>query len=189
MDLTLILGPMKSGKSFDLISHFAPLQYADISHVLYQSARNVRDEKISSRNGVGIEAKKIKSLQEALDDNFSVVGIDEVHMFEPEDVKAVAELLKRGTKVIVAGLDMDYKGELFETVRRLFELAPKEVKYKRSVCEVCHKFSGAYTQVYNQGEPITHGMPSVIPEDGTFTYRPVCHHCFVSLEVPVATSI
>lgn len=180
MDLTLILGPMKSGKSFDLISHFAPLQYADISHVLYQSVRNVRDEKIFSRNGVGIEARKIKSLHEALDHDFSVVGIDEVHMFEPDDVKAISVLLKRGVKVISAGLDMDYKGELFEVVRRLFELAPKEVKYKRSVCEVCHKFSGAYTQVYHNNAPITDGFPSVIPEDGTFTYKPVCHHCFVA---------
>ncbi len=181
MDLTLILGPMKSGKSFDLISHFAPLQYTDIAHILYQSNRNVRDEKIFSRNGVGIEAKKITSLHEALNENFSVIGIDEIHMFEPEDVQVIAILLKRGTKIVAAGLDMDYKGELFEVVRRLFELAPKEVKYKRSVCEVCHQLGGAYTQVYSKGIPITNGVPSVIPDDGTFTYKPVCHNCFVRI--------
>ena len=114
MDLTLILGPMKSGKSFDLISYFAPLKYTDIPHVLYQSNRNVRDEHISSRNGVIIEAKKVGALADALDKNFSVVGIDELHMFDPKEVAVVAELLNRGVKVVAAGLDLDYKGKMFD---------------------------------------------------------------------------
>ncbi len=179
MDLTLILGPMKSGKSFDLISHFAPLQYTDISHILYQSNRNVRDEKISSRNGVGIEAKKINSLKEALGQKFSVIGIDEVHMFHPEDVAVVAQLLQNGVKVVAAGLDMDYKGKIFDIVKGLLELGPKEVRYRRSACEVCRLPEAVYTQVFSKGEPVVSGMPSVIPDDGTFTYQPVCRHCFV----------
>ncbi len=179
MDLTLILGPMKSGKSFDLISHFAPLQYTDISHVLYQSNRNVRDEKISSRNGVGIEAKKINSLKDALDQKFSVIGIDEVHMFDPADVAVIGQLLKNGVKVVAAGLDMDYKGKIFDIVKGLLELGPKEVRYRRSACEVCRLPEAVYTQVFSKGEPMTIGMPSVIPDDGTFTYQPVCRHCFV----------
>lgn len=180
MDLTLILGPMKSGKSFDLISHFAPLQYTDISYILYQSSRNVRDEKISSRNGVGIEAKKITNLKEALDKNFSVIGIDEVHMFDSADVVVVAQLLKNGVKVVAAGLDMDYKGKIFDIVKSLLELGPKEVRYRRAACEVCRLPEAVYTQVFNKGEPVVVGMPSVIPDDGTFTYQPVCRHCFIT---------
>jgi len=179
MDLTLILGPMKSGKSFDLISYFAPLKYTNIPYVLYQSSRNVRDEHISSRNGVIIEAKKVSSLADALDKNFSVVGIDELHMFNPTDVAVVGELLNRGVKIIAAGLDTDYRGKMFDTVKGLFELGPKEVRYKRSVCEICRQPTAVYSQVFSKGIPLTCGMPSVIPDDGTFTYQPLCRSCFV----------
>lgn len=180
MELTLILGPMKSGKSFDLISYFAPLKYTKINHVLYQSARNVRDEHVSSRNGVLIEAKKIASLQEALQSDVAVVGIDELHMFDPADVSAVAQLLQKGVKVVAAGLDMDYRGKMFDIVKQLLELGPKEVKYRRAVCELCHEPAAVFTQVFNSGVPITEGAPPVIPDDGTFTYQPVCHNCFVA---------
>ncbi len=170
---------MKSGKSFDLISHFAPLQYTDVSYILYQSTRNVRDEKISSRNGVGLEAKKVESLGCAFDTNYSVVGIDEVHMFSPEDVAVIAKLLKKGVKVTAAGLDMDYQGKIFEVVKSLLELGPKEVRYKRAVCEVCRLPEAVYTQVFDDGKPIVADMPSVIPEDGRYAYLPVCRTCFI----------
>ena len=175
----MILGPMKSGKSFELISYFAPLRYTDIPHILYQSSRNVRDEHISSRNGVIIEAKKVSSLSEALKKKFTVVGIDELHMFDPKDVAVVAELLNRGVKIIAAGLDLDYRGKMFEIVKGLLELGPKEVKYKRAVCELCRQPAAVYSQVFSNGAPLTQGMPPVIPDDGTFTYQPVCRNCFV----------
>lgn len=178
MDLTLVLGPMKSGKSFDLISYFAPLKYTNIPHALYQSARNVRDEHIYSRNGVVIEAKKVETLDEAACEKNQVIGIDEVHMFAVDEVKKIERLLKKGVKVVVAGLDMDYRGRMFDVVRGLFELGPKEVRCKRAVCEVCKNPDAIYTQVLKLGEPIFEGMPSVIPDDGTFTYQSVCRHCF-----------
>ena len=171
---------MKSGKSFDLISYFAPLKYTDIPHILYQSARNVRDEHISSRNGVIIEAKKVSSLADALDKNFAVVGIDELHMFDLKDVAVVAQLLNSGVKVVAAGLDMDYRGKMFDVVKGLLELGPKEVRYKRAVCEMCRKPAAVYSQVFAKGVPLTEGMPPVIPDDGTFTYQPSCRSCFVA---------
>ena len=171
---------MKSGKSFDLISYFAPLQYTDIPHVLFQPARNVRDEHISSRNGVIIKAQKVNTLREALDKNFAIVGIDEAHMFDPEDVGVVAALLKNGVKVVAAGLDIDYRGKMFEIIKGLLELGPKEVRYKRAVCEVCRQPAAMHTQIFNNGAAVTEGVPSVIPDDGTFTYKPVCRNCFVA---------
>ena len=60
MSLTLILGPMKSGKSYDLISYFAPLRYTDIPFAVYQCKKNVRDVAVQSRNGSLLDAKKIE---------------------------------------------------------------------------------------------------------------------------------
>ncbi len=179
MNLTLILGPMKSGKSFDLISYFSPLQYTTSKYALYQPKRNVRDEKIESRSGLFIEAKKISSIREALDEKWSVVGIDEIHMFDPLDTVYIHDLLTRGTDVVVSGLDMDYRGHLFEIVHKLFELGPREVRYKRAVCHLCKGYSATQTQIYNNKIAVTEGIPTVIPDDGTFTYEPTCRMCFV----------
>ena len=180
MELTLILGPMKSGKSFDLISYFAPLKYSKKKYCLFQSERNVRDGQIESRNGVLLDAKKVSSFAEVGTVGYEVIGIDEIHMFAPEEVDNIRKLIHSGTKVIAAGLDMDYKGELFDIVKKLMELGPIEVKYRRSVCEQCSETGAVYTQVYENKIPITQGMPPVIPDDGTYTYAPVCRHCFIS---------
>ena len=178
MELILILGPMKSGKSFDLISHFAPLKYTNIPFALYQSAKNVRDAEIWSRNGISLKAKKVHDLSETLASCAKVIGIDEVHMFEEKNAEYVDELLKRGVKVIISGLDTSYQGEMFGIVKRLFELGPMQVTYKRAVCEACKIPDAVYTQVFKEGKPLFEGDP-VLPEDGTYEYKPVCRNCFV----------
>ena len=177
MALTLILGPMKSGKSFDLISQFAPLKYANIPFRVYQSARNVRDKGVHSRAGVSVNAEKIARLSD-MDMNLRMVGIDEIHMFLPSDVTAIRRLLDSDAHVVVAGLDMDYRGVMFEIVRRLLELGPDNVIYKRAVCDECKSLNGTHTQVLHKNKVIMEGVPSVIPDDGTYVYRAVCRSCF-----------
>jgi thymidine kinase len=179
MDLTLIVGPMKSGKSFDLISYFAPLKYTDIPFMLYQPLKNQRDSQIWSRNGVEMNAKKVHSLAEALESNFQVIGVDEFHMFEPAEVDVIEKLLRKGVKVVVSGLDTDYQGRMFEIIKRLLELGPKEVRHKRAVCEICKKPAAVHTQILSQGVPMTDNLPPVVPDDGTYEYKSVCRGCFV----------
>lgn len=179
MDLTLILGPMKGGKTYELISFFAPLSYTNIKYCLYQSARNVRDSFIESRNGAQLKAKKIARLSEILDDDVEVVGIDEIHMFEEADVPAIETLLRRGVRVVASGLDTDYQGKLFIIIAKLIELCPRTINYHRAVCELCRKPDAVYTQILKTGEPVIAGLPPVVPDDGSFTYRPACRSCFV----------
>src|SRR3989344_883803 len=171
MDLTLILGPMKSGKSFELISHFAPLKYTSIPFILYQPEKNVRDTHIQSRNGVAIEATKAKTLEEALKGNYGVVGIDEANMFDESEADVVEKLLQKGTEEIAFSLDMDHQARLFGLVRRLLELGPKEVRYRRAVCEMCKTPNAVHTQVFKNGVPVTEEVPPATPDDGTFEYK------------------
>lgn len=179
MDLTLILGPMKSGKSYDLISFFAPLHYTDIPFALYQPARNVRDEQIHSRNGIGINAQKIVRLQEIIPTSARIIGIDELHMFDSNEVPYIEQLLHGGIKIIASGLDLDYQGKMFATTQRLLELGPKEVRYRRAVCEICKSPEATHSQVLQSNLPLTQGMPPTIPDDGTFGYQARCRKCFV----------
>lgn len=179
MHLTLILGPMKSGKSFDLISRFSHLKYAKIPFGLFQSSRNVRDAQIFSRNGnLQLEAKKVASLSEINEDKFKVIGIDEVHMFAKQDVLAVERFLKRGVEVVASGLDLDYQGRLFGIVKKLLELGPKEVKYRQAVCEQCQSLDAVYSQILKGGQAVLEGLPAIMPDDGSYDYQPRCRRCF-----------
>lgn len=179
MDLTVIMGPMKSGKSYDLISFFAPLKYTAIPYALYQSARHLRDEQIHSRNGSLLAAQRIVSLTEALGNGCKIVGIDEIHMFPAHETLVIDKLLRTGVKVIVSGLDLDYQGKMFDVMRNLLELGPREVRYKRAVCESCKSPDAMYTQVLKDNQALLEGMPSVIPDDGTYSYKATCRYCFV----------
>lgn len=178
MQLTLILGPMKSGKSYELISHFAPLRYTDIPFALYQPMKNVRDQHIQSRNGALIEGRKIQRLTEIRAEESQVIGIDEFHMFGDEDVYVIADLLRAGKTVIVSSLDTDYRGWLFANVARLFAMGPKVVTFRRAVCEECKVPDAVYTQIFEDDKPVLGGMPASIPDDGRFSYVPMCRQCF-----------
>lgn len=183
MELTLILGPMKSGKSFELINYFTSLEKENIPFRLYQPSKNVRDEKIWSRNGIEINAKKIDSLSEIEKENVEVVGIDEIHMFPVEEARIIKDLLERGIKVIIAGLDSDYQGKMFSIVKILLDLKPGRVEYKKAICEICGKPEAIYTQIFRNKELVLDGLPPVVPDDGTYIYKPVCENCFKKLLV------
>src|SRR4051812_39907538 len=122
---------MKSGKSLELVSLLSPLQFTDVRHRVFQSARHVRDAGVVSRSGAALATVKAASLAAALDEDVDVVGIDEVHMFAMPDMAVVRTLLERGTRVVAAGIDLDHRGELFAPVRALLELGPASVTYPR----------------------------------------------------------
>jgi len=179
MDFTLILGPMKSGKTLDLISRVSPLKYTPIKFELIQPKRNVRDEEIKSRAGAVLSGRKVASLAELLNDDIEIICIDELHMFQASDAAVLNNLLKRGVKIIASGLDMDYKGKLFEIIARVLELGPQEIIYKRAVCENCFNFNAIFTQICRGDKPVVDGLPPVVPDDGTYTYKAVCRSCFI----------
>lgn len=175
----MILGPMKSGKSMDMISYFAPFKYTLQPYALYQNIKHVRDAEIWTRNGIALEAKRVSTVEEALGKKYVAIGIDEVHMFDDTEALIIEKLMKEGTRVVVSGLDTNAWGEMFGIVRRLLELGPKEVRYKRAVCDDCRIPDAVYTQVLQHAAPVQRGLPDSIPDDGSFSYKAVCRNCFV----------
>ncbi len=136
-------------------------------------------KKISSRIGLNIESQKIKSLSE-IDSSLDIIGIDEIHMFPPEEIKYIEKLLEEGKTIIASGLDLDYQGKLFETIKKLLELGPDKIIYKKAFCEVCQRANASFTQIVNKdGQPVLEGLGSVVPDDGTFVYRSVCRKHFI----------
>jgi thymidine kinase len=179
VELTVILGPMKSGKSLELISLLSPLEHSNVTHAVYQSSRHGRDDGVVSRVGGVLRTRRVHSLASVLDDDVEVVGIDEVHMFEPDDVDVIGALLDRGTRVVTAGLDLDHLGRLFAPVIGLLELGPSRVIHRLAVCDVCRGYQATHTQVLHHNEPYLEDVAGALPDDGTFSYEARCRGCFV----------
>ena len=72
---------------------------------------------------------------------------------------------------------------MFLIVRKLLDLKPGRVEYKEALCEICWKAKAIYTQIFKDKEFILDGLPPVVPDDGTYIYKPVCKNCFKKLLV------
>jgi len=177
MAFTLIIGPIKSGKSLELIARVAPYEFANKKVVYVQPHKNVRDDGITSRLGISTNAQRVKTLAEVADD-VDVIGIDEVHMLPVSDAAYIEDWLKRDKEVVVSGLDIDYSATLTPMVVKLLQLKPDLVINKLSVCEVCRQHNAQFTQIIDNGKLVLGGLPAVVPEDGTYQYQARCRACF-----------
>jgi thymidine kinase len=182
-EFTLILGPMASGKSRTLITEIEKYDIANKNVVAVHPVKNVRDTHVESRNGQRWEAIKLGKLTElsnqSIYDKIDVIGVDEAFMFDAEDVRqAFGTWLKDGKIIVASSLDMAGNGTMPEPVIRMLEFAPN-VKYERAVCTTCDDIDARYTLIFNTttNEPLKN-LPDVVPDDGTYGYRPVCRNCY-----------
>lgn len=119
------------------------------------------------------------SLPAAAPGNFDVIGIDEVHMFDPKDLAIIKRWILEGKSLFISGLDLDYRGKMPAMVNGLLELKPETIIYKIAVCDFCKKYQAQFSQIVHNGEPVTSGLPLIVPEDGTYAYQARCRHCFI----------
>ena len=183
-DFTLILGPMASGKSIALIAELDRYEHAHKRVLTVHSAANVREEDVESRIGLSRKALKVEKLSDLAGKvdmgEVDVVGVDEMLMFDPDDsFETIKDWLLSGKVVVASSVDMLGNGSLSKTVKRLLELVP-DVFYERAVCEECDVIDARFTKVSrSDGKPVDRkNLPDVIPQDGTYLYKPVCRACF-----------
>jgi thymidine kinase len=178
MAFTLILGPMKSGKSLELIARVAPHEFAKHKVLYVQPVQNVRDQGICSRLGLSTASIAVGSLHDIATE-FDVIGIDEIHMFGPADVRYLAGIIKAGKEVVASGLDLDYRGRMQPTIHLLMELKPDKLVLKLAVCDACNRYEAQFTQILHGDNLVLYGLPAIVPEDGTYDYQARCRTCFV----------
>jgi thymidine kinase len=120
-------------------------------------------EKVASHDGAVFEAQPIERAAEIrahLATETTVVAIDETQFFDPEIINVVHRLAEDGIRVIVAGLDMDFRGEPFGPMPILIAQA-EAVQKLQAICVVCHE--PAYcTQRLVNGAPAHYDDPIVI---------------------------
>ncbi len=163
--LEVITGSMFSGKTDELIRR---LRRALIARQKVQVFKPIIDdrytiEKVTSHNGNVYEAQPIESASDILkylDEDTTVVAVDEAQFLDPEITTIVHQLAEKGLRVILAGLDMDFRGEPFGPMPQLMAQAEKVDKLQ-AICIVCGE--PAYcTQRLVNGQPAHYNDPIVI---------------------------
>ena len=135
--IEVICGSMFSGKTEDLIRRLKRAQFAKQKVEIFKPAIDVRydEEKVISHDANEIRSTPVPASSNIriLADDVDVVGIDEAQFFDDEIVSVCNDLANRGVRVIVAGLDMDFKGNPFGPMPALMATA----EYVTKVHAVC----------------------------------------------------
>ena len=135
--IEVICGSMFSGKTEELIRRLKRAQFAKQKVEIFKPSVDVRydDEKVVSHDSNEIRSTPVPASANIriLADDVEVVGIDEAQFFDDEIVAVCNDLANRGVRVIVAGLDMDFKGNPFGPMPALMATA----EYVTKVHAVC----------------------------------------------------
>lgn len=139
--IEVVCGCMFSGKTEELIRR---MHRAQIARQPVQMFKPIIDDRYAKEFVVSHNQNKKESLPVAkaydilnlLQDTTRVVGIDEAQFFDPEIVELVEKLSNRGLRVIIAGLDMDYKAKPFGKMPELMAIADSVTKLS-AICVVC----------------------------------------------------
>ncbi|WP_299012739.1 thymidine kinase [uncultured Polaribacter sp.] len=135
--IEVICGSMFSGKTEELIRRLKRAQFAKQRVEIFKPAIDVRydEDEVVSHNDNRIHSTPVPASANIrlLANNVDVVGIDEAQFFDDEIVAVCNDLANRGIRVIVAGLDMDFKGNPFGPMPALMATA----EYVTKVHAVC----------------------------------------------------
>jgi thymidine kinase len=163
--IEVICGSMFSGKTDELIRRLVRATIARQKVQVFKPAIDVRYavEKVTSHAGSNFDALPVKSAGEiraGLHSDTTVVGVDEAQFFDTEIVAVAQELAGRGIRVLVAGLDTDFRGEPFGPMPELMSKA-ETVDKLHAICMVCGD-SASRTQRLVNGKPARYDDPVVI---------------------------
>ena len=163
--IEVICGSMFSGKTDELIRRLVRATIARQKVQVFKPAIDVRYavEKVTSHAGSNFDAIPVEKSAEIisrLDADTTVVGIDEAQFMDADVVRVAQELAELGKRVLVAGLDMDFRGEPFGPMPLLMSKAERVDKL-HAICMVCGE-EASRTQRLVNGRPARYDDPVVI---------------------------
>jgi thymidine kinase len=181
--IEVICGSMFCGKTEELIRR---VRRAIIARQEVQVFKPLIDDRygvdhVSSHDGQRVEAQPVETaarLRDCLDAETTVIAIDEVQFFDAEIVDVVEALAADGIRVIIAGLDLDFRGEPFGPMPQLLCRAENVTKL-HAICVICGE-EASRTQRLVNGEPARYDDP-VIMVGANESYEARCrrHHSVV----------
>ncbi len=184
--LEVYCGPMRSGKTMELIHRVEKLHYMEnCSYQFFKPSLDTRNTQIRTRfNDIKLDCITIgedtESILGHIGINCKIVAIDEAQFFTPKIVPVIERLLQQNLNVLVSGLDLDFKGEPFGPMPTLLSIA-YEVHKLTAVCQ--HKGCNApatRTQRLIDGQPASYNSPIVVvesnPSSESYEARCLQHH-------------
>ncbi len=147
--IEVICGSMFSGKTEELIRRTKRAEIAQLNIVTVKPSVDTRyhEEDVVSHNQNHIHSIPVQSsnaIFDQVDDTTDVLGIDEAQFFDNDLPEVCQELAHRGIRVIVAGLDMDFKGKPFGPIPHLLAVS----EYITKVHAICHHCGNLATHSY-----------------------------------------
>jgi thymidine kinase len=172
--IEVIAGGMFSGKSEELVRRLRRALIAQQRIQVFKPAADDRDPPgvLVTRDNREVEAASVTGsdeLRRRLEDGVQVVGVDEAQFFDLGLVELVTELADRGVRVIVAGLDQDYRRQPFGPMPAILGLA----EYVDKMHAVCVRCGGAA----HYSQRIAGGREQIQVGD-TGAYEARCRACF-----------
>lgn len=138
--IEVIAGCMFSGKTEELIRRLRRAQIAKQNVKIFKPMIDTRysEDSIVSHNEQSLPSVLIKDIKEVIElsKGAHVIGIDEAQFFSQDIVEVCNKLANNGKRVIVAGLDQDYRGIPFEPLPQLLAIAEYITK-TLAICVVC----------------------------------------------------
>ena len=171
--IEIIAGSMFSGKTEELLRR---LKRAKIAGLKVEIFKPIIDTRYSDTEVVSHDSNSIKSIPVEssspillLSEEFSVIGIDEAQFFDIGLVDVCNQLADRGHRVIVAGLDMDYKRVPFGPMPGLMAIA-EDVTKVHAICMSCGNLAQYSHRTSTEEGQVLLGE--------TDKYQPLCRKCY-----------
>jgi thymidine kinase len=178
--IELVCGSMFSGKTEELIRRVKRAVIARQKVQVFKPALDTRylHEEVTSHSGVNFSATPVEEAGDILDHiapNTEVVAVDEAQFFDEYIGEVCEALADRGLRVIVAGLDMDFRGEPFGPMPQLMARS-EEVDKLQAICQQCGA-PASRTQRLINGRPAAYDDPVIlVGADEVYEARcRVCH--------------
>ncbi|AME09437.1 MULTISPECIES: thymidine kinase [Gemella] len=175
-----ICGSMFSGKSEELLRRIKRGVIAKQKVLLFKPSIDNRyeEDKVSTHNGNSYKSISIDKAEEIFDyikdEKYDIIGVDEIQFFDKSIVEIINKLADDGIRVIVAGLDMDFKAEPFYPMPEIMAISEMVTKL-HAVCNKCGKEASRSQRLIN-GKPARYDDPVVVI-GASESYEARCRHC------------
>lgn len=184
-NLELIIGPVCSGKSAELIRRIDRYSIAGFNLLVVKPKLDTRSKTIQSRNGSKVNCIELSNINDIFDELISlsnktdnstksnyidIIAFDEAQFFK-NTYSVIKELINLGYKVLASALDTDFYGEPFGDIIKLVTLSD-DVKKVTSVCMSCKSDNAIFSQKLKIGG-------SQIEVGDLELYHPRCINCFI----------
>lgn len=171
--IEVICGSMFSGKTEELIRRMKRAKFARQNVEIFKPSIDVRysEEDVVSHEGNAISSTPVDSSASILlmSADVDVVGIDEAQFFDEHIVEVCNQLANQGTRVIIAGLDLDFKGQPFGPMPALLAIAD-EVTKVHAICVRCGSLAYVSHRLVSNDKQVLLGE--------THEYEPLCRECY-----------